>query len=166
MIPAFTSPPNELYLPGERPPGYWLGLGTWYAFLMAALGFVLAIYLTWGLAASQAYHLPLVKWATLAVQWNCVLELAWRRNMTVEQVRQFYKTEPFQPFVMHLADGRAISVISREFMNFSPSGRTTIVYQPDDSFNVIDLLLVTDLEVKPPKKTENGDSSGKRRRNS
>ena len=29
----------------------------------------------------------------------------------------------------------------------SPSGRTMIVYQPDDSFNIVDLLLVTDLEV-------------------
>jgi hypothetical protein len=35
----------------------------------------------------------------------------------------------------------------RDFLASSPSGRTIIVYQPDDSFNVIDLLLVTDLEV-------------------
>jgi hypothetical protein len=46
-----------------------------------------------------------------------------------------------------LADGRSISVNHRDFVASSPSGRTIIVYQPDDSFNVIDLLLVTDLEV-------------------
>jgi hypothetical protein len=44
-------------------------------------------------------------------------------------------------------------------MASSPSGRTIIVYQPDDSFNVIDLLLVTDLEFKPAR-----NGSGKRRR--
>ena len=34
-------------------------------------------------------------------------------------------------------------------MLISPSGRTVVVTQPDDTFNIIDLLLVTDLEIKP-----------------
>ena len=50
---------------------------------------------------------------------------------------------------MHLADGRHIPVLHREFLMPSPSGRTVVVYQPDDSLNIIDLLLVTDLEIKP-----------------
>jgi hypothetical protein len=69
--------------------------------------------------------------------------------MTLEQVKSFYKAEPFQPFVIHLADGRQIPVLSREFIMAAPSGRILIVCQPDDTFNWIDLLLVTDLEVKP-----------------
>jgi hypothetical protein len=73
--------------------------------------------------------------------------------MTIEQVRNFYDAQPFQPFVIHMADGRQISVSSREFMASAPNGRTIIVYQPDSSFHVIDLLLVTDLEAKP---TSNG----------
>jgi hypothetical protein len=68
--------------------------------------------------------------------------------MTIEQLRQLYKAEPFQPFLIYLADGRKIPVKHREFLATSPSGRTIIVYQPDDSFNIIDLLLVTSLEVK------------------
>ena len=68
--------------------------------------------------------------------------------MTIEQVRRLYDARPFKPFVIHLADGRRIRVEHPEFMASAPSGRTIIVYQPDDSFNVIDLLLVTDLEVK------------------
>ena len=52
-------------------------------------------------------------------------------------------------FTIHLADGRQLPVLHREFLAFAPSGRTVIVYQPDDSFNVVDLFLVTDLEVKP-----------------
>jgi hypothetical protein len=67
--------------------------------------------------------------------------------MTVEQLRQVWKADPFRAFTFHSADGSSISVDHREFLVSSPSGRTVIVYQPDDSFNVIDLLLVTDLEV-------------------
>ena len=67
--------------------------------------------------------------------------------MTVEQLRQVWKSDPFRGFIIHLADGRQIAVNHRDFLMPSPSGRTIIVYQPDDSFNVIDLLLVTNLEV-------------------
>jgi hypothetical protein len=65
----------------------------------------------------------------------------------MEQLRNLWGAQPFQAFVIHLADGREIPVRRREFLMPSPSGRSIIVYQPDDSFNVIDLLLVTDLEV-------------------
>ena len=78
--------------------------------------------------------------------------------MTTEQLRNVWKAEPFHPFVVHLADGRDIAVVHPEFLTRSPSGRTIIVYQPDDSFNVIDLLLVTDIEVSP-----NGHGRGRRR---
>jgi len=70
-------------------------------------------------------------------------------NMTSERVRQLWKAEPFQKFTIHLADGRQIPVMHREFLMISPSGRTANVYQPDDSLNIVDLLLVTDLEVRP-----------------
>lgn len=69
--------------------------------------------------------------------------------MTIQQLRHLHDGHPFIPFVMHLADGRHIPVLHPEFMMASPSGRTVIVYQPDDSFNIVDLLLVTDLDVKP-----------------
>jgi hypothetical protein len=80
--------------------------------------------------------------------------------MTIDQLRTAYEAVPFQSFVMHLADGREIPVHHREFMATSPSGRTVIVYQPDESWSVVDLLLVTELEFKalrnggkkPPKK--------------
>jgi hypothetical protein len=68
--------------------------------------------------------------------------------MTIDQIRQVYNLEPFQPFVIHLADGRRIPVQRREFISLAPSGRTVYVSQPDDTFNIIDLLLVTYLELK------------------
>ena len=79
--------------------------------------------------------------------------------MTIEQLRAAYQARPFRPFVMHLADGRSIPVHSPEFVLTTPSGRTIVVAQPDDTLKIIDLLLVTDLEFKPGRKTP-----GKRRR--
>jgi hypothetical protein len=69
--------------------------------------------------------------------------------MTIDQVRHIYRKSPFQPFVIHIADGRDIRVNHQEFLSMSPSGRTIIIHQPDDSFEIIDLLLVTSLEVTP-----------------
>ncbi len=69
--------------------------------------------------------------------------------MTIEQFRNLYDAQPFRPFVIHLADGRQIPVVHREFVMTLPSGRTVVVSQPDDTLNIVDLLLVTDLELKP-----------------
>lgn len=79
--------------------------------------------------------------------------------MTIEQIRNLYNAQPFQPFVIHLADGRSVPVHHREFIMSAPSGRTVVVAQPDDTFNIIDLLLVTDVELKPA-----GNGTGKRRK--
>lgn len=79
--------------------------------------------------------------------------------MTIERLQEVYRETPFKPFVIHLADGREIPVLSREFIMPVPTGRTVIVCQPDGRVNMIDLLLVTDLEFRP---ADNGH--GKRRR--
>ncbi len=71
--------------------------------------------------------------------------------MTIDQIRTLYDAQPFQPFVIHLADGREIPVEHREFMARAPSGRTVTVYGTDDAAHIIDLLLVTDLEIRPAK---------------
>ena len=69
-------------------------------------------------------------------------------SLTIEQIRQVYNAAPFRPFIVHLADGREIPVKHREFTAISPSGRIIVVYQSDDTSNIIDLLLVTGLEVR------------------
>lgn len=80
--------------------------------------------------------------------------------MTVDRVRELYRAQPFQPFTVHLADGREVKVKSPEFMSFSPSGRMIAVHEPDDSLRIVDLLLVTEVHVHA-----NGGTSGRRRRN-
>jgi hypothetical protein len=74
---------------------------------------------------------------------------AQKKKMTIERIRDADNQQPFQPFVIRLADGRGIPVLHREFMISVPGGRTVVVQQPDETVNIIDLLLVTDLEFKP-----------------
>lgn len=69
--------------------------------------------------------------------------------MNIEAVRQWASNKPVQPFVIHLADGREILVPHPDFLLFPPTGRLLIVYQANESFNIIDTLLVTDVEVRP-----------------
>jgi hypothetical protein len=68
--------------------------------------------------------------------------------MTMEQLRNLHHATPFEPFTIHMADGRTYHVPHRDFLSYSPSGRTIVVHQLDDSFGVIDRLLVTDLFVQ------------------
>jgi hypothetical protein len=79
--------------------------------------------------------------------------------VTIEQIKKLYNAQPFQPFVIHLAGGREVLVISREFIMAVPNGRTLVVALPDDTFDIIDLLLVSDVVVKP-----SGNGSGGRRK--
>jgi len=78
--------------------------------------------------------------------------------MTIEQLRNVHHASPFRPFTLHLADGRSLSVPHRDFLSHSPSGRTVIVYGDDESFSIIDLLLVTRIEVYPPTPADSHDS--------
>jgi hypothetical protein len=69
--------------------------------------------------------------------------------MTIERVRAFHRAVPFQPFTIRVADGRSFHVPHPEFMSMSPSGRTIHVEYGNDEFSVIDLLLVTEIQVTP-----------------
>ena len=66
--------------------------------------------------------------------------------MTTEQLRDMLNMQPFRPFMAHLADGRAVEIQHPEFIAYG-GGRTFVVYLRDDHFEVIDLLLVSSLEV-------------------
>ena len=53
--------------------------------------------------------------------------------MTAEQFRATLHQQPFRPFTIRMADGRAFEVGHRDFVALSQSGRTVIVFQPDES---------------------------------
>ncbi|HWL93759.1 MAG TPA: hypothetical protein VNT79_09500 [Phycisphaerae bacterium] len=67
--------------------------------------------------------------------------------MTIEQLQTVQKAEPFRPYQIHMADGRSTLVSHPDLFMGSPSGSTAIVYNRDNTFEVIDLSLVTSLEV-------------------
>jgi hypothetical protein len=78
--------------------------------------------------------------------------------MTLEELRNFSKAQPFRPFVLHLADGKQVVVRHPEFLAIEPSGKAIKVYQPDDTVSVVDLASVTDLEIKTTAKGSGGRS--------
>jgi hypothetical protein len=47
-----------------------------------------------------------------------------------------------------MADGRTLDVPHPDFAAPSPSGRTVIVFREDDSYSLLDLLLMTELDVR------------------
>jgi hypothetical protein len=67
--------------------------------------------------------------------------------MTIEQLRAAYKATPFRPFTIRMADGRTFPIPHPDFLSMSPSGRTVIIYQDDDSFSILDLLLMKEIDV-------------------
>jgi hypothetical protein len=69
--------------------------------------------------------------------------------MEAAAIRQVMGQHPFVPFTLHLADSRAIEVPHPDFISISQNGRRVIVERSDDSFEMIDALLINSIEVKP-----------------
>lgn len=68
--------------------------------------------------------------------------------MNIEKVREILHTQPFRPFRIHLADGGRIAVQHEDFVALDPIGREMIVFLPDGSHQIVDMMSVTRLEVK------------------
>ena len=83
--------------------------------------------------------------------------------MTVTEVREAYRRNPFVPFRIIIPGGPAVDVSSPEFMMFSPTNRIVFVMLPDGREIRIDSALITaleDLEVASgpaDARTENGE---------
>jgi hypothetical protein len=67
--------------------------------------------------------------------------------MNVKVLRELHGQRPFVAFTLTLADGRKLKVPHNEFLSISPNGRSAMLFHPDDSFTLIDLLMVTSLDV-------------------
>jgi hypothetical protein len=72
--------------------------------------------------------------------------------MTVEQLKNVLHAQAFRPFTIHMGDGRMFPVKHQDSVSHSPTGRTLIIYGNDDNFSILNLLLVTELEVHPSTK--------------
>jgi len=67
--------------------------------------------------------------------------------MTTDQFTNVLHQAPFRPFTIHMADGRAFYVSHPDFVARSKTGRTVIVFGDGDDYSVLDLLLMSELEV-------------------
>jgi hypothetical protein len=67
--------------------------------------------------------------------------------MKIDEVRKLLHAQPFRPFFIHVADGGRISVKHEDFVAFAPTGREMIVYLPNGNHQIVDVMLVTRLEV-------------------
>ena len=68
--------------------------------------------------------------------------------MTIEQLRKMHMARPFQPFEIHLTDGRTLVVEHPELLAQSTTGRTFAVSDPDGVLEIVDLLLVVSLKPR------------------
>ena len=80
--------------------------------------------------------------------------------MDIAGVREAILRQPFEPFVIRLADGRAMPVRHREFVAVT-SQRVLIGFE-DDSWAILEPLLIVSFESMPPK-GKGGNGSQKRR---
>ena len=68
--------------------------------------------------------------------------------MTIETLDRAHKARPFRPFHFRLADGRELPVPHPEFLAFNGKGRTAVVTDEGEGFEVVDLLLVVSLSFE------------------
>lgn len=69
--------------------------------------------------------------------------------MNIAVLRELREARPFVPFTLALADGRKLPVVHNEFLSFFPSGRAAVLTHGDDRFTVIDLLMITTVDLDP-----------------
>jgi hypothetical protein len=78
--------------------------------------------------------------------------------MMTNQLSQLIHATPFQPFVIHLADGRELSVPHPDFIAHREGRRVAVVLRDDDTASYLDVLMITDLETRPPASVASGSA--------
>ena len=76
--------------------------------------------------------------------------------MTRDELIGVRNAVPFRPFTIHLAGGRSLPVPHRDFTAVPPGGRIVEVFVADGTRHLVDLLLVTDIEVSEEPAGEEG----------
>jgi len=71
--------------------------------------------------------------------------------MTIDAIKEAVHAEPFRPFRLRLAGSPLVTVAHPDYIAFGPKGRTIVVYRDDDTFKILDTLLIT--EIAPAKGT-------------
>ena len=67
--------------------------------------------------------------------------------MKMSQLHALRDARPFRPFTIHLGVGRDLRIDHPEFLAPSPAEDIVIIFKPNGGFNIVDVALVTDLDV-------------------
>ena len=78
--------------------------------------------------------------------------------MTIDAIRELHEARPFRPFDIIVADGSRLHLPHPEFLAHPNKGRTLVLFDRRGTFSVIDLLMVTRLQV-----ATNGKAQWRRR---
>jgi hypothetical protein len=81
--------------------------------------------------------------------------------MDIAGVRELLHRQPFEPFVIRLADGRSLPVPHRDFVALLP--RRIVVGAEDDSWSLIEPLMIVSLDSMPTK-PKGGKGTHKKKR--
>ena len=82
--------------------------------------------------------------------------------MDIAGVREVLHRLPFEPFLIRLADRRTLPVPHRDFVALTP--RRVIVGAEDDSWAIVEPLMIVSLDSMPAKpKAGNGSQKKKHR---
>lgn len=82
--------------------------------------------------------------------------------MDLDGIREALGRQPFEPFSMRLSDGRALPVTHPEFV--AVGEQRVIVIAPDDSWSVLEPLMIVSLDYESKSKSNgNGRRSKKKR---
>jgi hypothetical protein len=69
--------------------------------------------------------------------------------MSADELRKCIIASPFRPFTLDIADGRRIPVLGSDFIIVAPErGRTAVVYQRNDDFDILDTMLITGISFE------------------
>ena len=68
--------------------------------------------------------------------------------MTSDVLRAAIRSRPFVPFIIVMGDGNEHQVPHPEFLAMSRSGRLAYLVNADDTWSVLDLLLMTELRLE------------------
>jgi hypothetical protein len=82
--------------------------------------------------------------------------------MDLNTIRRALRDEPFEPFILKLADGRTETVKHPEFV--AVGNRIVAIVREDNSVTTVEPLLIVSLDKEPPGSKKSGNGSTRSRK--
>ena len=61
----------------------------------------------------------------------------------LEELRKLIEQNPFTPFVIHMADGKALRVHTTDHIAIAPNGARVVVFNDEGTTDFLSILLVS-----------------------